>query len=268
MEVLVIDSRSRDMRIFVASATKTQDNDNHIVIRHALGMGGLLKWEEDGFKSQLPDRVDMSVLVMGQYVATGSAGHVSVTGRGGQRVLVVGGLGSPFGEGGLKNLVVPISGTLIQGPVEIKKIQTANNSNCDSTDAAMAGLRLLRNIDSKSVFLAEGQSDRVNVVRFRTANDNSRSVEFPLEHQDVMFSRKNIIRKMLEGQVFRFLQVCYNNEGREGRPSQEEIKKEINNRTERYLTQKKSRENVPWDILGKGFHWLKITDEELAKYIM
>src|SRR3989344_2400312 len=139
--VLVIDGRSRNLQAFVASATQAQnDNPYQLVLRHALDMGHLpeiLKPTEDDVylgggetKRLRRFRAEMPVLLMGKYSAQSSAGHVTVHAAdrfdeglfGHRKVLIVGGLGPAFGEGGLRVLSLPIAATLVRGPVEVEEL--------------------------------------------------------------------------------------------------------------------------------------------------
>jgi hypothetical protein len=213
---LVIDARTRKTTAFVASVTQAQDDNSfQLVLRHALDMGSIQKLVKpaplqgggswDGPVSY-PETgmftTDMPVIIMGSYSAMSSAGHVSTFYRGGEevrdgyrKVVIVGGLGTPFAKkGGLRVLGRPISAVLINGPVEIEEVRGAHSSNCASADATWAGVKLLASIDSKSVFLMEGQSDYTWVVRLHCKELGIES-EFPAEHRTEMFSRESIVRK-------------------------------------------------------------------------
>jgi hypothetical protein len=190
---LVIDGRTRQLSAFVASVTQAQSDDYcQLVLRHALAVD---------FANLPGSRPEMPVILMGEYAARSSAGVVAVRTaantnllwseeeNGYRKVLVVGGLGPAFGQGGLRVLNVPISATLVRGPVEIEKVAGAGNSNCATADATWSAVNFLVSTDHKAVFLVEGQSDYTYVVRFRSAGEEGDSTEFPAEHRAEMFSR-------------------------------------------------------------------------------
>ena len=231
---LVIDARARNLSAFVASATKANDvgGADQLILRFALGLGGfaeLMKKSPDGFRAEMP------VIIMGAFSAMSSAGHTAVVtndnGDGHRKVIVVGGLGEPFGKGGLKVLAHPITGTFIEGPVRITRLPGAENSNAASADAAWAGVKLLSSIDRRGAFLVEGQSDYTSVWRLEPGV-NSTPAELSPEHREEMFSFPNIIRRMVFSPVFRgFLResdVSY-------KPTKEEVETCVKARLEEYL---------------------------------
>ena len=275
MEILVIDGRSRALRAFVASVTKAQeDNPYQVVLRHALDMGCIRdllapKGVEGYFGGEVirqECRVQIPVLIMGEYSARSSAGHVTVAcndlnmfNKHHKKVLVVGGLGPAFGKGGLKVLTRPISAVLIPGPVEIVEAEGADNSNCASAEAAIAGVKILARTDKKSTFLMEGQSDYTYVIRLRCLAEGN-EVDFPAEHRSDMFSRENIVKTMFFGQIKRDLtRIC------KSAPSKEEVRAEAIRRMESYLAAKAADEDSYWRRLGRGFGALNKSDEAIKK---
>lgn len=231
-QALVIDCRTRKLEVFVASATQAQtDNPYQLVLRHALDLGSILDLlaptDQEARKKFL---ADMPVILMGEYQARSSAGHVTVHSAdswdeahdGHRKVLIVGGLGEVFGgRGALRVLGNPIRATLVRGPVEVVELRGTKNSNRAQADAAWAGVKILSGVDRSSVFLVEGQSDHTYVVRFRSAGGPEAVVEFPAEHRAEMFSRENIVRRIIKSSAWHSI-VC----GRDDHgytPSEEEV---------------------------------------------
>lgn len=268
MNVLVIDSRNRDLSVFVASATKTGfDKQTQLVLRHALDMGfslELLQAEKVniGRGKTVVRRyltVPMPILLMGEYSARSSAGRVALLQEGGSlchRVQVVGGLGEPFGKGGLKVLGRPINGVLIEGPVEVKVVTGADNSNPATATAAVEGARILAAADPTSAFLVEGQSDRTKVVRFRSIAPAGASAEIPVEHREAMFSQENIVRKIFLSMVYHGLA---RNCGPDEKPSDEDVREEVMNLAERYWLSRDRR------CLGLGASSLIVSEEVVER---
>lgn len=257
------------METFVASATQAQrQNDYQLVLRHALDMGGLkdilapTERSEDvggGVKRVKRFTADIPIILMGGYSARSSAGHVAVHGADGgdearcgyRNVLVVGGLGPNFNKkGGLRVFGIPIEGILIRGPVKIEEVVVAGNSNRASAEAALTGVKLLSNIDRKSVFLVEGQSDQTYVVRLRSTSAEGRTV-FPAEHRKEMFSQENVVRRMLLSSAYRDLVRGKGDDSNP--PSNEEVVAEAKRRMGAYLLAEAANEGRYWEILGRGF---------------
>jgi len=284
---LVIDCRARTLVTFVASVTEAQEgNTSQLVLRHALDLGKfdtlLASSEAEVYegggvtRTRRVFRAEMPVILMGQYSARSSAGHVTVVapgrfGYGGdeasdghRQVTVVGGLGGPLSKKGLRVLGVPISATLVRGPVVIAELPGAGNSNCASADAAMAGVRLLANTDRKSVFLAEGQSDTTYVVRLRSAGETGTETRFPTEHRSEMFARASIIRRMLSGQEYRS-RVRGSSSG--AAPTEEQVQAGVKFRLERYCAFRKEGAQEPWRQLGRGFEYLNGLDEAATELL-
>lgn len=243
--VLVIDARSRGLQCFVASATVAgADRPNQLVLRHALDMndlGSILgTWEEEycGFghsKRVKRFRSELPIIVMGRYEAKSSAGHAVVRADDSHRkVVVVGGLGEPFGKGGLRPLGLPIAGTLIQGPVVVEELAGSGNSNVASAVAAWEGVKILSQTDQKSVFLVEGQSDYTKVYRLRP-DENAPATELPVEHRDEMFSRENIIRQAALAAARHFYRGISQRTGAP-KPSEENLREEARRELEYYLS--------------------------------
>ena len=270
-EVLVIDGRTRKLRAFVASATQAQsDNPYQLVLRHALDMGHiqdiLAPTEQDVYlgggetKKLKKFRAEMPVIIMGEYSARSSAGHVAIhsadsrdeTRDGHRKVLIVGGLGKAFSKkGGLRVLGNPIAATLVRGPVEIEELAGAGNSNCASADAAWEGVKLLGSVDRKTVFLVEGQSDYTYDVRLRSVAEGGATTGFPAEHRSEMFSRENIVKRMVFSAVYRDLVRGRDDDGKQ--PSDEEMRAAAKRRMEAYLSAKAAGEERYWERLGRGF---------------
>src|SRR3989344_492417 len=278
-QALVIDGRTRKLQAFVASVTLAQsDNAYQIVLRHALDMGHvqdiLAPTEREEYlgggetKTRKHFLAEMPVILMGEYSARSSAGHVAVHSAdswdeardGHRKVLIVGGLGPSFGKKGLRVLGIPITATLVRGPVEVEELAGSGNSNCASAGAAWDGVRLLASADKKAVFLVQGQTDYTCVVRLRSAADGG-VTEFPAEHRETMFSRENIVRRMLFSAVYRDLV-----RGREdgGKPSEEEERAAAKLRTAGYLAAKATGSEKPWELLGRGFGSLNMSDKGIA----
>jgi len=267
MKAFVVDARTRNLKTFVASVTKTQHDPYQLVLRHALDIGKLRDLMNEAaaevylgcgetkrikrFKAEMP------VIIMGEYAALSSAGYSTVYSSkscdearyGHRKVLIVGGLGPQFGKKGLRILGVPIVGTLIRGPVEIEELAGAGNSNCASAEAALAGVKMLANIDRKSVFLVEGQSDYTYVVRLRSVAEDGMTTDFPAEHRAEMFSLENIVRRMVLSAAYH--DVCGRDE--DNKPSEKEVKKAAKLRMNRYLAAKAAGEKNCWGYLGLGF---------------
>lgn len=282
-QAIIIDGRARTLRTFVASVTKAQDDNPHqLVLRHALDMGNITNLLAPTERKEYVGggetvtrrhfRADMPVIIMGTYSAMSSAGHVTVVHAehagyneatdGHRKVLVVGGLGPAFGKG-LKVFTNPISSTLVRGPVEIEEVAGSGNSNCASADAAWAGVQLLANTDRKSVFLVEGQSDYTYVVRLKSSAEDGETTEFLTEHRETMFSRENIVKRMIYGQSWRAL--AHGRDEDAPKPSDEEVRAEATQRIKEYIAAKAKNEDSYWDRLGRGFGSLNMSDEAYAK---
>ena len=281
-QALVIDGRTRKLSAFVASVTQAQsDNPYQIVLRHALDMGHiqdiLAPTEREEYlgggetKTRKHFCAEMPVILMGEYSARSSAGHVAVHSTdswdeardGHRKVLIVGGLGKVFGgKGGLKVLGNPIVATLVRGPVEIEEFVGAGNSNCASADAAWAGVKLLAGADRKSVFLVEGQSAYTYVVRLRSSATEGET-EFPAEHREEMFSRENIVRRMVFSSAYHGL-VC-GRDDHEYKPSEDEVKAAAKRNMESYLAAKSANEERSHERLGRRFGSLNMSDDAIAK---
>lgn len=278
-QALVIDGRTRKLQTFVASVTQAQsDNPFQIVLRHALDMGHvqdiLALTEQDVYlgggetKKLKRFRSEMPVIIMGEYSARSSAGHVAVHSAdswdesrdGHRRVLIVGGLGPNFGKKGLRVLGNPITATLVRGPVEIEELANSGNSNCASADAAWAGVKLLASVDRKAVFLVEGQSDYTYVVRLRSAVEDGVTMEFPVEHREEMFSRENVVRRMVFSSAYHDLVRGHD----DGKPSDEEVKAAAKRRMKSYLAAKSANEERYYERLGRRFGSLNMSDDAIA----
>ena len=283
MQALVIDGRTRKLNAFVASVTQAQsDNPYQLVLRHALDMGHiqdiLAPTEREDYlgggetKTRKQFLAEMPVILMGEYSARSSAGHVAIHSTdswdeardGHRKVLIVGGLGKVFGgKGGLlKVLGNPIVATLVRGPVEIEEFVGAGNSNCASADAAWAGVKLLASTDRKSVFLVEGQSDYTYVVRLRsTATEGA--TEFPSEHREEMFSRENIVRRMVFSSAYHGL--VRGRDDHDYKPSEDEVKAAAKRNMEAYLSAKSVGEERYSERLGRRFGSLNMSYDAIAK---
>ncbi len=213
----MIDCRSRELKVWMASATQT--NNFQLVLRHALEMGTLkdllaksekVEFNRFGKKPVRIIRSSWPVIALGNYQAMSSAGHAWVKGavpsadspRSPRCLLVVGGLGrGAFGGKGLRVLSRPIEGQLVAGPTAIDELESFSNSNWTATEAAAAAIDLLTEIDKESIFIEEGQSDRAYVARIRSSAETSTT--FPAEHRQEMFSQENILRRMFKSAAYR-----------------------------------------------------------------
>jgi len=292
--IICIDCRSRNLAVFSASVTRAQaDNEQQLVVRHALDMGYLGELLESTeqqeyisgghvvvgeyrkvrrFFSKLP------VLLLGSFQAKSSQGFVDVLFgnrafvemAGSQRVafndhrkvLVVGGLGRPFGKGGLKVLSNPIEGVLIEGPIEVSLPEGAGNLNEATAAAACAGAELLASVSFSSVFVIEGQSNYSTVYRFSSRRKKPEIggkmySTFPPEHREEMFCRENIVRHMLFAAARWHLSLGGSN------PSQEELEMEARRRLETYFLSRKAGENAYWEKLGRKFGSLNMCSEAI-----
>gem|GEM_PF-6870798 len=200
---MVIDGRDRELRTFTASVTAVKNFPNQLILRYGLKTGKLKKIIQ---ASNGCLETKMPILLMGEYSARSSAGFVEIKKESCSHhdIVVVGGLGQPFGKGCLKILTIPIAGTLIKGPAEIKKLAGMENSNPASAEAALAGVELLAELDPRSVFLTEGQSDYTYVVRIKSLAEEEEEgeISIPPEHQ-AMFSPENIVKNIVRKQILR-----------------------------------------------------------------
>ncbi len=248
-EALVIDSRSRRLHTFVASVTKVQENPRQLVLRDALDMGSIWRFVESKDEDKEKIVLGMDVLLMGEYEARSSEGHVSVFSKENNRdrpSYIVGGLGEAFGKGGLKILSKPISTFLVRAPLEVRKVRTASNSNTSTANAGWRGMELLFSIvDREATFLVEGQSDYKRVIRFRPLSDSSiANMNFPSEHQE-MFSEENIFWKMVRRTL------CDGNDG--DIPSNEEVKTAAGESISSYLASWEERNIHPFGYYFESF---------------
>ena len=202
--------------------------------------------------------IEMPVIIMGEYSARGSDGHVVVYSReswnespdGYRKVLVVGGLGPNFGKKALRVLGNPIPATLVRGPVEIEELANSGNSNCASAAAAWAGVKLLSSVDPRSVFLVEGQSDYTYVLRLRSVATEG-VTEFPREHHEEMFSRENIVRRMVFSSAYHGIVRSHDHDGY--KPSKDEVKAAAKGNVKAYLEAKSENRDRCWELLGHRF---------------
>jgi len=282
-QALVIDGRTRKLQAFVASVTQAQsDNPFQLVLRHALDMGHfqdiLALTEQDVYlgggetKKLKRFRSEMPVIIMGEYLARSSAGHVTVHSAdnwnesrdGHRKVLIVGGLGTNFGKKGLR-VLNPITATLVRGPVEIEELAGSGNSNCASADAAWAGVKMLASVDRKAVFLVEGQSDYTYVVRLRSAAEDNATTEFPVEHREEMFSCENIIKRMVFS--FAYHGLVRGRDDGEYKPSEDEVKAAAKRNMGAYLAAKSENEDGYLEhLLGPLFGGvLNMSEEAITK---
>lgn len=269
---LCVDCRRRKRRVFVTAVTKTQkENEKQLVLRHALDVGNLPGLFKRHKKRHIV--VEMPVILMGNYSALSSAGHVEVytaaesscdeARNGHRKVLIVGGLGGPFGKEGLRVLRCPITATLVRGPVEIWELPGSRNFNPACAVAAWAGVKFLAKTDRKSVFVVEGQSNYTYVVRFQSLGAEGAVTEFPPEYREEMFAPESIVRSVM-------LQTTYHDLVRwgEGRPSAEVVKAEAKRRLNECLAAKAAGEKRCWAPLGAGIESLismSMSDEAITK---
>lgn len=178
MTILVIDTRSRDLKSFFASATKDKNGD--LVLRYA--SEAKLPQIPVGSTKVLP----FPILIMGTFRAQSSAGHAGSIGQGGIPAKVVGGLGEPFGRGGLKRLRKPIAGRLLPKGTTLFPQDQNSSSNTASAQAAWEGLKFMAEMDEQSLWLVEGQSDYTRSWKFTSPKE----VIYPAirdEHQISVF---------------------------------------------------------------------------------
>lgn len=228
---LVVDCRKRDLKIFAASVTQLEGEGEQpfqIVLRHGLDMGNLPTLLEGGEII----RTDSPIILMGEYRARSSEGHVSVlrnsSSYGHRKVLIVGGLGPAFGRGGLRVLQHPIRSVYIDGPDnKVELLAGASNSNTQTAKAAWDGVETLCSVKKTSVFLTEGQSDHMQVIRFKSGSVEALHPEIypvlPQEHRTTMFSKENIVRACFLGAGRKAVQSAWKEHLLEGQPPFEEI---------------------------------------------
>lgn len=157
MTILVIDARSRGLDTFFATASKDARGD--LVLRYA--SVGFIPQQEYAELVEVP----FPILVTGGYQARSSAGHAMAVGYGGREVTVVGGLGKPFGRGGLRRLRRPIAGRLMPARCRVHRWDGNSSSNPGTAGAAIEAVRFMAEMDRNSVWIQEGQSDVVSFLR-------------------------------------------------------------------------------------------------------
>lgn len=186
MVVLVIDARSRERNVFAASATQVAD-DPIIVLRRAADAGAV--------KNLHGRTVETPILVVGDYEARSSAGFVTQIGEMNfPRYIWVGGTG--FGRDGrgdgLRPFGWPLPVTLLPAKCRVEAVVTHGNSNPETAEAALLGLRMQAEADPNLLLLTEGQSDTVAATAFR-APEGWAPPELPQEHRPEIFSSERIL---------------------------------------------------------------------------
>ncbi len=209
--IIIVDARSRDLRVFVASVTKTSGG---VVLRKAAELGGIENLEEK--------RIDMPVFVTGAYQARSSGGFVEpIVALNHHSIQWVGGCG--FGReitnpetglvsrkgDGLRPFVKPVEGYLMPSGTTVNIVPTHRNSNRATAEAALAGLRFLAQEGgyggkSQVMLIAEGQSDVTKAWSLTGPSSGgettaySRHPEFPDEWSE-RFSNEAIAEKLSLG---------------------------------------------------------------------
>jgi hypothetical protein len=169
-----INTATRDLEVFMASVTqlpRTPDRAYEaprLVLRHAVKLGNLarlLKNRSWGLNFEFP-----IILSMRGYSARSSEGFVMVTQN---RYMVgtdsfhpaevVGMLGFPWQQRpGLSKLKTPEMALVFHPEARVKPLSTHLNSNSATAFAAEQGIKLLAQLNDKSVFILEGQSDETH----------------------------------------------------------------------------------------------------------
>lgn len=205
--VLVVDGRSRERKVFSASATRLESNAQAIILRKAVEIGTV---------SALHGKtVESPIIVVGEYQAKSSAGYVTVLG--GEKFLSivwVGGAGFP---GGLKPFGYPVKGTIVPAGCRVDLVQVHHNSNPATAEAALKGLSLRAQLNG-SLYLVEGQSDCTSATSFEVQED-AEAPEFPEEHRSDIFSTEKmldtVVRRIVRGDegrkalIFAIMRAAY-----------------------------------------------------------
>jgi hypothetical protein len=197
---LVVDCRSRDLRVFFASVTEAANRG--LVLRFGADLGRL----EDLSGGEIPQ----DVIVLGSYAARGSAGFARVERPVGYHARwMAGGAGLDREErDGLRPMFARVGGTIpavvIVGGCELAKVSTHQNSNPATAAAAVAGLRLRAEMRGEVVVL-EGQSDVVRGWAFKpTLPQNGLGGKFPAEHRQDVFAgmQPKVVQTIVERDEF------------------------------------------------------------------
>lgn len=195
--IIVVDATTRRLECFAASATCRNGNQQHIILRKAVVIGTI---------AELRGRVvESPILVVGSYSARSSAGHTTPLGEDNfPKVVWIGGAGFGFDvydeakrerrrvADGLRPFGRPLTGTLLPAGTKVEGVQTHSNSNPDTADAAMAGLRIVAET-KRQFILTEGQSDYTSAYTFCVAED-AEQPSFPEEHRTDVFSPESMFR--------------------------------------------------------------------------
>lgn len=207
--IFVVDARSRDLKLFVASTTFCLDNYGAIVLRKAADLGGVSLLHSQ--------TMEHPTLVVGEYQAKSSAGFVTQFGvEKFQSVIWAGGAGfghvhdcdaegrivKPIRMGyGLRPFGCPLRATLLPAGTRVEKVLAHENSNPATAKAALAGLRLLAG-RPRMLVLATGQSDFTAATTFE-APEGAETPDFPPEFRTDIFSPENIfnaaVRRVVRG---------------------------------------------------------------------
>ena len=158
--MLVIDTTTRDLRVFTANVTRSETG---IIVREGLELPGLEFLTRGANWRHPKDSGGLPVLLVGDgYDARSSAGFVDVRGplRRFVEVAIVGTL--PMDRA--LRVHRPRKARLL-GPVRFVADSSATNSNWRTASAVCAGLSLLESSDPEAIIIAEGQSDYVRVYR-------------------------------------------------------------------------------------------------------
>ena len=181
MTILVIDARSRNTSAFFATGSKDANGD--LVLRYA-SSGFIPQKEESEYAG--PAECPFPILVMGTYEARSSAGPAHPLGDGGRDVTVVGGLGKPFGKGGLRRLRRPIKGRMMPSHCRVHAWDGNSSSNPGSAGATIEAIKFMAQVDRDSLWLVEGQSDWERSIRLEPTKDSAYP-EFEDEFQQGVF---------------------------------------------------------------------------------
>jgi hypothetical protein len=198
--VVVVDARSRERIVFTASATTLATRPEAVILRRACEVGVV--------SDLIGTTVDSPILLIGEYRAMSSAGHVTVVGA--EKfppITVIGGMGFGFEVwdetsqasktvgGALRPFARPVRGSLIPANALVANFRHSNHiSNVAAEEAAFEGLKLRSRTAAwkYTLCLYEGQSDYGQVVTF-TTDPTAEVPVFPEEHRSEMFTTERLV---------------------------------------------------------------------------
>lgn len=168
MKAIVIDPWSRALQTFVASVVRGAEaettGDVGIHLRFAAEMGNL--WELAAGASRAYGSDELGLVVLGAtYSAQSSAGFTDVVTPGAYdngNAVVTGACGC-LGVKALRKIKPQKAWVWGPGKWLLFPLQTHENSNCATADAARTGLKFLASV-RQIVIIAEGQSDFVSAL--------------------------------------------------------------------------------------------------------